>query len=573
MKVADIFALLSLKTDKRSFDKSEAQINKFSSTVKRGLTKLTGFMKSQLGAIAGLTAVVFGVKNAHAFSTALVRLDVASKGALGGLDAMKTKILEVSDATGIAKEDVLQGTASFISLTGDAKTAAGAMELFAKVAQATGANIDDVARSGAALSQSMGIAGEDFEQAFSILIASGKAGSVELKDVSQVMAKLSAVSSQFAGGTGVGALAETGAALQLVTRAFGGRAKEGANALEKLMGSMVRAAPKLKKFGVEVFDIDPKTGQKTRREFNAIVKDIAESKLALDPTALIDALGSKEALAAFEQLTKVNGEWDALTDSTRNAKDVAQDYARVSKSAAVKATKAWNKFKNVLTRAFVAVLEILVAVIDHFEAIALTLGTVGIAFAIMSRQAIWAGIKVAAAWAPAVLGFILMTALLAALFLIFEDIVAFFQGKDSVLGTLFEIVAKRWGAALEKFFKGLERRFESMKLIADDFISFVTGKESKRERRARLRTAEDVRDFQAIRGGRTLQERFRRPEEGPMLGPAAPYIPQAQFVHPDFQPGGQGVIVNVTTGADPEESGVAVKRALEDVGRELGATQ
>lgn len=475
MKIADLYALLGIRKDNKSFKKAETDVKRFADRTSKAMSKVGKALTSNLAGLVGVSALVIGARDAHAFRTSLLRLSIASKGSLGTLDQMQAKILEVSNATGIAKEEVLKGTASFISLTGDSETAAQSMGLFARVAQATGADIDDVARSGAALSQSMGIAGDDFEQAFSILIASGKAGSVELKDVSRVMAKLSAVSSNFAGGKGVDALAETGAALQLVTRAFGGKAKEGANALEQLMGSMVRAAPKLAKVGVGVFNVDPKTGKKTRKAFADIVTDINNSKLGLDPSKLIEVLGSKEALAAFEQLTKQPGEWESLTRATREATDTADDYAKASKNGAVKITKAWNKLKNTATKFFSKITVALAFVIDNTEAFEIAVASLGLAFLLLGRQAVAAGIKAAISWALAAAPFLLVAALIAIVFLLLEDLYQALTGGDSVIGDAWDSIVKSWGYAIDSFFNDLARSFRDAAKDARSFFSFIPG--------------------------------------------------------------------------------------------------
>ncbi len=490
MKVADLFAELSLKWNKGAEKKTEAQMSRFAKKTGKKMDKVASGLKSRLAGIVGITAAVFATRDAVAFGTALTRLERASKGGLGSIGDIQSKILEVSDATGIMKEDVLAGAASFISLTGDSETAGKAMGLFAKVSQATGSNMDDVARSGAALSQSMGIAGEDFEQAFSILIASGKAGSVELKDVSRVMAKLSAVSAQFAGGKGLDALASTSSALQLVTRAFGGNAKEGSNALNKLMGSMVRAAPKLKKFGVKVFDVDPKTGVKTRRAFEAIVSDIAKSKVAKDPTKLIEILGSKEALAAFEQLTKTNGEWKELTDNTRNATDVADDYAKVNKSAAIKVTKAWNKIKNTITRVFAKIVDVMALFTDHIEIVIVALGSLGLAFIILKWEAIKAAAATAVAWVAALAPLILLGLAIAAAILIAQDLWNAFSGEGKSvfvdahewLVDVFSDAILEWEKDFKVFFSWLRDQFQDTIDTFGDIAAYFSGKQTSIEK-------------------------------------------------------------------------------------------
>ena len=508
MKVADLFAKLGFRVDKASQDKAQ-----------NAIAKVGKFAKKQLsGPLAMLTggALLFKALGANqAFNKSLVRLEVASKGLLGTSGELRKKILAVSDATGIARDKVLQGSASFISLTGDSKTAGEQMELFAKVAQATGADIDDVARSGAAMSQSMGIAGKDFEKAFSILIAGGKAGSVELKDVSQVMAKLAAVSSQFAGGKGVKALSDTSAALQLVTRAFGGRASEGANALEKLMGTMVRSADKLKGVGVDVFKIDPATGNKVRKNFQEIVESIQGSKLAKSPKALIDVLGSKEALAAYEQLVKNKDEWRNLAAEVQKSNDVSEDYAKVSKKASFQIAKAWNKAGNFMIKVADKITGFIIGIGENFEAIKITVLLVAAVFALANVAAlslrvvsVAAAIQTAAAWLLTLAPILLMIALIAVLYFAVQDFISFLDGKDSFFGDIFGGPVQEWMLDIEKFFLEAEKMFrefgsKAKKWVKDGVMSAVGLGGSNRglgglakqasERNASLKRVQDMR--------------------------------------------------------------------------------
>ncbi len=558
MKVADIYALFGIRTDKQSVGRARDELGRFVKQTDTSFKKLAVGVRRNIASMLGGFALVRGTQDAHAFATSLVRLQTASKGAMGSLSEIRDQILGASDETGIAKDQIQQGAAAFVSLTGDAKTAKEQLELFAKVSQATGSGMEDIARSGAALQQSMGISGDSFEKAFSILIASGKAGSVELKDVSQVMAKLSAVSSQFADGQGVNALADLSAGLQLVTRGFGGRASEGANAMSKLMGSMVRAAPKLKKFGVEVFDIDPQTGQKMRRNFQAIVEDMKNSRLSLDPTALQEIVGSKEALAAFEQLTKVQGEWSQLANVTRDANDVAEDYAKVSATAAIKATKAWNRFKNMLTRVFTVVLNILVGVGENIDHILVLIGSLGLAFAILrfeviktAAASVAAAIKTGIAWTAANLPLILMAALFVAIGLAIFELIETLRGKDTFLRDLFNSIVKNWGEAIDRFLRETIEKMQQLGRDIKDFLGLGGGPSLIQRARQQVDIQSHQRDFAGQRALNTITS----------AGGAI-----ARAVLPE-------VNINITTGADPEEAGVAAKRVLESVGRDLEGMQ
>ncbi len=303
------------------------------------------------GAVLGGTALLVNeARKTIDFERDLSRLSITARGALGPMDAFRDKVFQVSSATGVAREEVLKGAAAFVALTGDGKTASASMELFAKVAKGTGASMEDISASAAAMVQNLKIDPADLEKAFSIMIAGGKAGSVELRDMAGLLASLAPLAATFAGGSGTTGLAELAAGLQLTRQGFGS-ASEAANGLERIMGSIVQGAKRFKKGGVNVFSVD-KDGNKSLRSFREIVEAIGESKLMKDPTKLRDAFGSKEAYQAFLQLTKVKGAWADLSDETLKANDTAEDYEAFRRSAAGQMEEALNALKNAVAQTF-----------------------------------------------------------------------------------------------------------------------------------------------------------------------------------------------------------------------------
>jgi TP901 family phage tail tape measure protein len=360
MNVAELFATLGIKPNEAEWARAKAKIDDFDKKTTSKFQRLkknigTGF---GINIASGITnaarrvggAMVDAGRDALNFNEQLTRLDIASKGSMGSMDQVQKQIFKVSKATGVAKEELLKGTAQFIALTGEGKAASESMKTFARVAVASGASMDDITTSAAALMQNMQIDPKDFEKAFSILIAGGKAGAIELKDVAGLMSEIAPLSERFAGGGGLGGLANLNAALQL-TRRGAGSASQAATQLSSLMSAIVKNAAKLEKAKIQVFTKD-ENGVKRMRSFSAIMKDLGESKLAKDPTLLIDALGRKEAEAATIQLTKNRDAWDELAAGTMDANDVAEDYDKFQKSSAAKVKKAWNNVKVAVAEAF-----------------------------------------------------------------------------------------------------------------------------------------------------------------------------------------------------------------------------
>jgi TP901 family phage tail tape measure protein len=308
-----------------------------------------------LGGIGGMTYLV-GNEAAKTlkFEQALTRLGIASMGTVRNLDALRQKAFAISNATGVAREDVLAGASAYVTLTGDARTAIGTMELFSKVSKGTGASMEDIAGSAAAMKQNLKIDPKDFEQAFSVLIRGGKMGAVELKDMAAFMSGLSPRMAIFKGGLGVEGLAELGAAFQLTRQGFGD-AGEAATGMESLMGSIVQHASKLKTIGVDVYGKrDPKTKRRELKGLMEIVEKIGGSKAFKrgDWTKIQDVLGRKEAVQTLRMLLKVPGAVDEIARATLNAKDVSEDYETYQQSQSGRLEAAWNRTKNAIATTF-----------------------------------------------------------------------------------------------------------------------------------------------------------------------------------------------------------------------------
>jgi hypothetical protein len=103
---------------------------------------------------------------------------------------------------------------------------------------------------------------------------------------------------------------------------------------------------------VKVFEKDPATGVKHMRSVLDITKDLANSKLAKDPTKLEKALGRVEAYRAFLQLRDNRAELDKLVESASDAGVIQRDLDKYSQSSAGRTKIAWQKAKNEIAEAF-----------------------------------------------------------------------------------------------------------------------------------------------------------------------------------------------------------------------------
>lgn len=298
--------------------------------------KIAGGLGAGLGmAIPGGVADIVG--DVLAAEKALTRFQIAGDRTPAQMEEFRASLSRVAGATGVARQELIDGAAAYVALTGDADGAAGSMEMFAKVANATGASVSDIAATAASMRDNMKIDPKDFEAAFSALHVQGKAGAVELRELAQVMSGVAPQFSKFDGGGGAAGLAELGATLQVLRKDFG-TTSEAATGARALFGALVRGSAKLKKVGVEVFNPDG-----TKRNFTAIIDDILKADLG-EPM-LQKILGSDEALRSIGALRTHRGLLTEITAASKDQGAIERDAATFRQSSAGRLAASMEQLK------------------------------------------------------------------------------------------------------------------------------------------------------------------------------------------------------------------------------------
>lgn len=176
--------------------------------------------------------------------------------------------------------------------------------------------------------------------------------------------------------------------------------------------------------------------------------------------------------------------------------------------------------------------------------------------AIAAAGGVAAAAATAAAWLVATAPLLLMIALFAVIVLIIEDFIAFLTGKESVIGDVWNLIVEAWRSVLQSFFDWLEEKLQKINNAVQSVLKIP---------RKLLAKAGLAVDFDRKIKGRLVPgtSSIATPEEGP--GTSLPFRPDIQ---PDLRPG-QGVIVNQSIVApDPETAG---RLSAEGVAREIQA--
>ncbi|MGR6430442.1 phage tail tape measure protein [Rhizobium sp. PAMB 3174] len=172
-----------------------------------------------------------------------------------GADAIRptiTKLQAIASATKMSFEDVVSGLETLVASGRSLDESLAFLPSVTLTAQASGAAISDIALSADALAGSMKIAGGDMQKAFDILVAGGKAGKFELKDMAQYLPSLLPAFSAL-GYEGTEGLQKIVAMLQVV-RNQAGASSDAATYLSNVFQKMYSdaTAKKFHDFGIDI---------------------------------------------------------------------------------------------------------------------------------------------------------------------------------------------------------------------------------------------------------------------------------------------------------------------------------
>lgn len=320
----------------------------------------------------GIGAITSAAGDVRDFERSLIRYQIASGGSAEATAALRSQIRGVSLETGISSAEVLAGASSYVALTGDVEGARDAMSAFARISQASGSSVSDVATATAALKQSMKIDGSQVEAAFSGLIVQGKQGAVEIKDFAGELATLSPQFAQF-GNTGLGGLREMGAAFQVI-RQGAGTAGEAATQFQAMMGELVTSHKELAAIGIKVFQKNPQTGRKELKNFTQIAEELASNKALNDPAKLAKIFGRKESQAAVRTIRSQIDAMKGLAKAGEDTGAVQRDLSTFLESDAGRMDAAFNRVKVTIAEAFTP--ERITAFVNAIEGLVDKLGPV-----------------------------------------------------------------------------------------------------------------------------------------------------------------------------------------------------
>ena len=185
----------------------------------------------------------------------------ADKG-VGSIQPTIQRLQKVAADTALPFAEIVSGLETLVASGRSLDEALAFLPSVAVTAQASGAAMADTALSADALAGSLKISSADMQRAFDILVAGGKAGKFELKDMAQYLPSLLPAFAAL-GYEGTEGLQKVVAMLQMV-RNQAGSSSEAATGLSNVFQKMnsVETAKKFKDFGIDI----TKALEKAKRE-------------------------------------------------------------------------------------------------------------------------------------------------------------------------------------------------------------------------------------------------------------------------------------------------------------------
>jgi hypothetical protein len=306
-----------------------------------------GGMLGGLGS-KGFGAILDVAGDVRNFEKSLMHLQMATTSTPEAMAALRDSMTKTSLATSVSRDEIMSAASVYFDLTSDVQGMGAALEGFSRVAVASGANMTDIVKAGAAM-RKLGIESRDLESAFSGLIAQGSAGKVGLKDMGAEFVSLIPKFAKFEGAMGRDGVMQLGAAFQVVAEDFGS-ASQAANALENMFGMLQSRQKQLAKAGIKIFD-KKEDGTWQLQNLDKIIDGIR--KKLVDPDKIGDVLGlDKEARSALDALVRLESKHAEVRAAGANTTAVTTRYMTMMESSSGQIDKSFNALKLKIAEAF-----------------------------------------------------------------------------------------------------------------------------------------------------------------------------------------------------------------------------
>jgi TP901 family phage tail tape measure protein len=349
-KMGDMKALKTLERELGKVDRQAKAFNRSQGVFARGTMAAYGRMARFAGPAVLAAGAVAATKRFAEVERRMTRIGVTAEASADKTKVAFAGVSQIAQDLAVPIDNVVSGLDSLVASGRSLDEAMKFLPAVTATAQASGAEIVDIATTADAVGQHLKITAEGMQGAFDIMAAAGKQGKFELKDMAQYLPSLAP---QFArvGYEGEAGLRKLVAALQTV-RQYTGSSGEAATALENVLNKMgsEETAKKFANMGVKdlrgELDAARKSGKDVLNTFIELTKKATKGDMSKLPLLFTDAQFLQGMNALVQGADATN---DMAANLSKAAGTVKNDLARVLDDNQAKIDQLANSWDRFLT--------------------------------------------------------------------------------------------------------------------------------------------------------------------------------------------------------------------------------
>jgi phage tail tape measure protein, TP901 family, core region len=343
--------------------KASRSIRQLDQAAKNAGGRKTGFAASSasLGrsalALGGASLSMYGLSRAIGdtigktadLDRRMTRLRVTAGASAAEMGAATAALQTLAVETALPLDKVASGLEVLVAQGRSLSDSMSMIGAIARTAQASGSEVEDIAKTADSVGTNFKIAGADMQKAFDIMVEGGKAGQFELKDMARYLPSL-APAAAAVGLKGAEGLEQLVAMLQVVRKGTG-TTEEAASSMNNIFQKMEseETAKRFGKFGVDLRK-EMKEARKNGRNLLEVFEELTAKALKGDLSKLPQLFSDMEFARGMRAILSFRGEWQRLQKEIRsNAPgSVLRDFNTVAQGARAEIDRlgeAWDAFQ------------------------------------------------------------------------------------------------------------------------------------------------------------------------------------------------------------------------------------
>lgn len=333
-------------------DKRASAFNRRQTLMARQAQELFGVLSRYAGPAVLGYAATGALKNFAALERQMTRIGITAGASAGETERAWSGVQQIAkDLNYDSVQPAIEGLDTLVASGQSLEEALAFLPAVLATAQASGAATSDIANTGLKAASALKIEASELQRAFDIMVAGGKAGQFELKDMAQYIPGL-ANSFATLGYTGEDGLKKLVALLQTI-REDTGDASAAATQAQNIFGKMYseETSNKFKKFGINLRE-EMKAAQKAGEDAVSAFIRLSEKAIKGDYSKLPLLFSDQEFRLGMQSLMTSTDSLEKFLDMMNSAEvdgTVFRDINRVmsdTQASIDRMSNSWERLKN-----------------------------------------------------------------------------------------------------------------------------------------------------------------------------------------------------------------------------------